>query len=260
MSLAFFGAANLVGLAPHVSDVLLASGRHGKAGFCDSRPRWLRCIVLLLRYLIHCRQAVAAADCVGLACLLKSGAQKIADFSFGRIPVPVDAVFLFFFFFRPQADDLKDFRPEFTVLSGWMLNSGRNYCVRLPAKNFSHAWSWLLPFTGRRCSWQCQLRLCLELYEGSPHGADAAALFSRRIYFGGPYSWRSPRFIASFSRSLLRMDGHCSSPGRWRICGSRKSWVSGSTGRRSRSPVILNSCGGRPNRICRTWPSGSSCW
>jgi hypothetical protein len=102
-------------------------------------------IVLLLRYLIHCRQAVVAADCVGLACLLAGWRSKNSLGWFWQV-LPCLWIPFFILFFRSQADDLKDFRPEFTVLSGWMLVVLAGTTVFACRRKFSPAWSWLLPF------------------------------------------------------------------------------------------------------------------
>ncbi len=102
-------------------------------------------IVLLLRYLIHCRQAVAAADCVGLACLLAGWRTKNSLGWFWQI-LPCLWIPFFILFFRSLADDLKDFRPEFTVLSGWMLVVLAGTTVFACRRKIFPAWSWLLPF------------------------------------------------------------------------------------------------------------------
>jgi len=102
-------------------------------------------IVLLLRYLIHCRQAVAAADCVGLACLLAGWRAKNSLGWFWQV-LPCLWILFFILFFRSLADDLMNFRPEFTVLSGWMLVVLAGTTVFASRRKFFPAWSWLLPF------------------------------------------------------------------------------------------------------------------
>lgn len=102
-------------------------------------------IVLLSRYLIHCRQAVTAADCVGLACLLAGWRSKNSLGWFWQI-LPCLWTLFFVFFFRSLADDLMDLRPEFIVLSGWMLIVLAGTTVFACRRKFFPAWSWLLPF------------------------------------------------------------------------------------------------------------------
>jgi phosphoglycerol transferase MdoB-like AlkP superfamily enzyme len=102
-------------------------------------------IVLLLRYLIQCREAVVAADCVGLACLLAGWRSKNPLGWFWQV-LPFLLIPFFILLFRSQADDLMSFRPQFTVLSGWMLVVLAATTTFTCRRNFFPAWSWLLPF------------------------------------------------------------------------------------------------------------------
>jgi hypothetical protein len=102
-------------------------------------------IILLLRYLIHCREAVLAVDCVGLASLL-------AGWSFKRplgwfwLVLPCLWIPFFIFVFRGQADDLSDLSPQFTVLSAWMIVILAGVTLFAYRRKFFPAWSWILPF------------------------------------------------------------------------------------------------------------------
>ena len=102
-------------------------------------------IVLLLRYLIHCREAVVAADCVGLACLAAGWRSQKSLGWFWQV-LPFLWLLFFIFLFRSQADDLMKFRPQFTLLSGWMLAVLAGTTVFACRRKFYPAWSWLLPF------------------------------------------------------------------------------------------------------------------
>jgi hypothetical protein len=102
-------------------------------------------IVLFLRYLIHCREAVVAADCVGVACL---AAGWRAQYSLGWLWQVLPGLLILFFiiFFRSLADNLMHFSPQFIVLSGWMLVILAAATALAYRRNFYPAWSWLLPF------------------------------------------------------------------------------------------------------------------
>jgi hypothetical protein len=102
-------------------------------------------IVLFLRYLIHCREAVVAADCIGFACLLAGWRSKIPLGWFWQV-LPGFLILFFILFFRSLADDLMNFRPQFTVLSAWMLVIVAATTAFAWRRNFYPAWSWLLPF------------------------------------------------------------------------------------------------------------------
>jgi phosphoglycerol transferase MdoB-like AlkP superfamily enzyme len=102
-------------------------------------------IVLFLRYLIHCREAVVAADCVGFASLVAGWRSGKSLGWFWQVLPGLLALF-FVIFFRSLADDLMNFRPQFTVLSGWMLVILAVTTAVARRGKFFPAWSWLLPF------------------------------------------------------------------------------------------------------------------
>lgn len=102
-------------------------------------------IVLLSRYLIHCREAVLAVDCVGLSCLLAGiGSQKPLGWFW--LAQPFLWVSFFIILFRSQVDNLIHFSPHFIVLSGWMMVVLAGTSVFAYRRKFFAAWSWLLPF------------------------------------------------------------------------------------------------------------------
>lgn len=102
-------------------------------------------VLLFLRYLLNCREALLAVDCLGAACLLAGMGSK-EKLSRLWLILPCLCFPFFFLIFRGQADDITVPGPEFLVLTGWMLVITIGVSAVAWREKFYAAWSWLLPF------------------------------------------------------------------------------------------------------------------
>lgn len=91
------------------------------------------------------RNALVAADCLGVICLLAGSASK-APLNWFYLVQPYIWMALFFLIFRAEDNSLKDLDPDCAILSRWAIVLFIGVSALAWRRKFYAAWTWIFPF------------------------------------------------------------------------------------------------------------------